>query len=90
MKKTVFLIFLSLNLMGQSNFYTHQVFVLNEGYFDYTTKEILEPVTLGSFNPTSNTYITLDTIKDARFASDILVDDQFLYIAADSKLLRMI
>ena len=31
--------------------YVHQVLILNEGYFDYTTQQIIEPVTIGSYDP---------------------------------------
>ncbi len=88
MKKiTVLLALIFSNSMLAQN-YVHQVYVLNEGYFDYQTNTILEPVTLGSFNPQSGSYSVVDTIENMRFASDIYLDGDFAYIAADSKILK--
>ncbi|MEE2699977.1 MAG: hypothetical protein VYD71_01260 [Bacteroidota bacterium] len=64
--------------------YVHQVFVLNEGYFDYALNQSIEPVTIGSYNPSSQTYSTVDTIHGARFASDLALDDNCFYVAADN------
>ena len=66
--------------------YVHQVLVLNEGYFDYTTSQIVEPVTIGTYNPTTQVYLTIDTIDGARFASDIVIDGSYFYVAADNEL----
>ena len=68
--------------------YVHQVFILNEGYFDYQTNQIIEPVTIGSYDPNTQTFTTIDTINGARFASDIIVDDSFFYVAADNTLYK--
>lgn len=67
--------------------FTDRVLVLNEGYFDFWTNEILTPVTLGSYDPTAGTYATIHTIDDVRFASDLLIDNAQYIIAADNKLL---
>ena len=66
--------------------YVHQVLVLNEGYFDYTLNQSIEPVTIGSYNPISQQYIIIDTIQGARFASDLIIDDDYFYVAADNML----
>ena len=91
MKKTIFTLTLcismSLHVLSQ-NVSVQQVFVLNEGYFDYTNNQIGEPVTLGVYDPNSQTYQVLDTITGARFASDMLIDDNYLYVAADNKLYK--
>ena len=91
MKKTIFTFILcismSLHVLSQ-NVSVQQVFVLNEGYFDYTNNQIGEPVTLGVYDPNSQTYQVLDTISGARFASDMLIDDNYLYVAADNKLYK--
>ena len=58
--------------------YVDQVFILNEGYFDYTSNQIVEPVTIGVFNPSSQVYNVIDTIQGARFASDLILDQDFL------------
>ena len=71
---------------GQS--YLHQVLVLNEGYFDYSTSTIVTPVTVGSFDPASHVYETVSTIDGARFASDLIIYDGYYYVAADAKIIK--
>ncbi len=84
--------FLSMALfLGQISFaqeYVHQVLVLNEGKLNYTTNEIEVPVTLGSYDPSTQIYTSLDTIEDARFASDMKIDEDYLYVAADNRLIK--
>ena len=67
----------------------HQVLVVNEGYYDYQTNVILEPVTIGSYNPVSQQYQIVDTLENMRFASDLVIDGNFYYVAADSKIFKM-
>lgn len=67
----------------------HQVLVVNEGYYDYQTNAILEPVTIGSYNPVSQQYQIVDTLENMRFASDLVIDGNFYYVAADSKIFKM-
>ena len=73
---------------AKSNEYVHQIFVLNEGYFDYSTNQIVEPVTIGVYTPSDDSYSVVDTIENARFASDLVVHEDFFYVAADNKLLK--
>ena len=82
------LLFLSVLIAdsGKAQDYVHQVLVLNEGYFDYTLNQSIEPVTIGSYNPISQQYIIIDTIQGARFASDLVIDDYHFYVAADNML----
>lgn len=78
-------------LLGQISFaqeYVHQVLVLNEGKLNYITNEIEVPVTLGSYDPSTQIYTSVDTIEGARFASDMIVDGDYLYVAADNKLMK--
>ncbi len=88
MKKITLLLSLCLSNFMLAQNYVHQVYVLNEGYFDYQTNTILEPVTLGSYNPQSGVYSVVDTIENMRFGSDIYVDGDFAYVAADSKIMK--
>jgi hypothetical protein len=66
----------------------NQVLLLNEGRFDYTTGEIETPVTIGSYDPFTSIYSVVDTIEGARFASDMLIDGDYFYVAADTQLLK--
>ena len=89
MKKlyVVFAVLLTSALLNAQSF-ADRVLILNEGYFDYVTNEIQTPVTLGSYEPTTGLYTTLFTIDNARFASDLLVDADNYFIAADNMLLK--
>jgi hypothetical protein len=87
MKNFVYL-FLLLAINAFSQDYVHQVLVLNEGYYNYTDSEIVVPVTIGSYDPNTEIYTSLDTIEGARFASDIVIDGDFYYVAADTMLLK--
>ena len=70
---------LAMNLSAQQS-ELHQVVILNEGPFG-------GPVTVGSFNPTSKSYSSFDTIN-GRFASDVIIDNGFIYVAADSLIVK--
>ena len=88
--KNLFLLFgLSLTVITQAQNYLHQTLILNEGYFDYQTNEIIEPVTIGSYNPASQTYQIVDTLEGMRFASDMIINGPYYYVAADSKIFKM-
>tara|TARA_R110001583_G_scaffold13766_5_gene58750 strand:- start:4977 stop:6149 length:1173 start_codon:yes stop_codon:yes gene_type:complete len=88
MKKIIILIgvLFTQALSGQS--YVQQVLILNEGYFDYNTNQIVEPVTVGSYDPVTQIYSTVDTITGARFASDIIIDGDYFFVAADNTLYK--
>ena len=68
--------------------YVHQVLVLNEGYFDYTTNQSIIPPTIGSYDPATEIYTTVDTILGARFASDMIIGGDHVYVAADNMLYK--
>jgi hypothetical protein len=87
MKKVVLVLCLIYQgIMAQN--VVNQVLILNEGRYDYTTGEIETPVTIGSYNPVTNNYSVVDTIDGARFASDMLIDGNYFYVAADTQLLK--
>ena len=88
MKRLLFFTLLIYGHLGIAQNYVHQVFVLNEGYFDYTLNQSIEPVTIGVYNPITQDYQAIDTITEARFASDLVVDEDFFYDAADNKLYK--
>jgi len=88
MKKVFLIVGLGLTLCAQAQNYLHQVLILNEGYFDYNLNQILTPVTVGSYNPATQTYQEVSTINNMRFASDLIIDGNAYYVAADSKILK--
>jgi len=89
MKKVLLTFGLGLTGLVQAQNYVHQAIILNEGNYDYQTNEILVPVTIGSYNPANQSYQVVDTLEGMRFGSDILIDGEFYYVAADSKIFKM-
>ena len=89
MKKVLLTVGLFLSVFAQAQNYVHQAIILNEGYFDYQTNEILVPVTIGSYNPANQMYQVVDTLEGMRFGSDVLINGDFYYVAADSKIFKM-
>lgn len=89
MKKVLLSVGLFLSVYSQAQNYLHQVIVLNEGYFDYQTNQIIEPVTIGKYEPVLQSYSVVDTLEGMRFASDLIIDGNFYYVAADSKIFKM-
>ena len=65
-----------------------RVLVLNEGAVDFQTGKILEPVSLGAYSLTDQQYRKLFDIADMRFASDLQLDGDSYWVAADRKILR--
>tara|TARA_B100001093_G_scaffold415171_1_gene405498 strand:+ start:4692 stop:5876 length:1185 start_codon:yes stop_codon:yes gene_type:complete len=79
-------LFLLLALLFSSSFaqnQVHQVLILNEGLYGYDS-----PVTVGSFDPLTQNYTTVAEIDSSRFASDLIIDSTFFYVAADNKILK--
>ena len=83
MKKLLFLLLIGTQgLFAQD--YVNQVLVLNEGKFGQNEF----PVTLGSYDPTTQNYEVVDTIEGARFASDMIIDGDNIFVMADTLLLK--
>jgi len=76
----------SFGLLAQQ--YTHQVLIANEGFFDFQTNAILEPATIGSYDPISQTYTVVDTLEGQRFSSDVVIDGNVYFVAADTKIFK--
>ena len=79
-------LFLILTLLSSSSFaqnHVHQVLILNEGLYGYDSL-----VTVGSYDPLTETYTTVVEIDSSRFASDLIIDSTFFYVAADNKILK--
>lgn len=88
MKKVLLIIGLGLSVAMQAQSYLHQVLILNEGYYDYNSATIVTPVTVGSYNPSTQTYQEVSTISNMRFASDLVIEGNAYYVAADSKIVK--
>ncbi|MBP7451107.1 MAG: T9SS type A sorting domain-containing protein [Flavobacteriales bacterium] len=79
---------LAITLRVGAQSYVHQVLVLSEGYFDVGANEQVLPPTLGSYDPTTGTYQTVATLAGPRFASDVIVANGSIYVAADDRVYR--
>ena len=88
MKQIFFIVFSGLFFTLFSQNYLHQVLILNEGYFDYQTGVQGVPVTVGSYNPATQSYQQVSSISGMRFASDLIIEGNVYYVAADSKILK--
>ena len=60
--------------------YLHQVFVLNEGWSDWQTGEVLVQPTLGVYDPALNVYETVASIEEAGFISDAIIVNGYLLL----------
>ena len=89
MKKVLFSVGMGFSTILNAQNYVHQALILNEGKFDYNTSSIIEPVTIGSYNPVSQTYSIVDTLEGMRFASDLIIDGNYYYVAADTKIFKI-
>lgn len=81
-------ILLSTTVALRAQTYVNQVIFLNEGYYDMQNQEQVHPVTIGSYNPSTQQYQEVAEIPGARFGSDLAISNGFLYVAADSELLK--
>ena len=90
--KKIALVLLSfvVNYSFSQNDYVNQVLILNEGYLDFYTDEIIEPVTVGVYSISSSnpSYSQVIEITGAKFASDLIIDGEYFYVAADDRILK--
>ena len=68
--------------------YINQVLLLNEGSLDFSTQEIIDPVKIGSYDPQTNTYTTIIEISDVKFATDLIIHEDYFFVAADDKIFK--
>ena len=90
MKKILYtLLFIVTHVYSQTE-YVNQVLILNEGYLDFTTDEIIEPVTVGVYSISSSdpSYSEVIEISGAKFATDLIIDGDYFYVAADNRILK--
>ena len=84
MKKVILLPIIAFFISNAQNSYINQILILNEGYLDFSSDSIIEPVTIGSYDIVANTYSDVVTIEGAKFASDLIIEGDFFYVAADN------
>ena len=87
MKNYKFFIYL-IFCFGFSQNENNLLIILNEGHFNYALQEIVEPVKIGIYDLESELYAEPIIINEARFASDMIINDNFLYVAADNRLIK--
>ncbi|MCH8904416.1 MAG: hypothetical protein IIA45_10935 [Bacteroidetes bacterium] len=84
----VFLAIINISNQLLAKVYLHQVIVLNEGRYDYAADTQAVAVTIGTYDPVTGIYSDFDTITEARFASDVQIHGDFIYVAADTLLIK--
>ncbi len=90
MKKTLltFAIAATTTVCSFAQQYLHQVVVVNEGYYNYQSGIQVVPVSVGVYHPQTKQYQVIDVVSGSQFASDAKVDNGFIYVAADNKILK--
>jgi len=78
---------ISLTTLAQEK-YVKRIFVLNEGHYDYWTGQTVVPVTVGYIDMNTRQYVSFDTIWGARFGVDMVLEDSFLYVTADTFIIK--
>tara|TARA_B100001142_G_C14348671_1_gene661051 strand:- start:11141 stop:12340 length:1200 start_codon:yes stop_codon:yes gene_type:complete len=88
--KYIYILFLLFSFLtnAQNSPYINQVLILNEGCYDFYEQEMLEPATIGVYIPENNTYNTIMEIEGATFTTDLIIDGNYFYVAADNKILK--
>lgn len=67
----------------------HSVLILNEGRYDYVNQSQAIPVSLGKYDPKAKSYEKIKDIVGVRFASDLLIHDNYILLAADTALIKL-
>ena len=86
--KYFFYLSIIISTLHAQNEYINQVLLLNEGALDFNTNEVIEPVKIGKYNPSSNTYETIIQIDNVDFATDIVINEDYFLVAADNKIMK--
>jgi hypothetical protein len=81
---SIVLVFIALFSYSQNSF-IKQIVVVNEGQYDYVAGIQKIPVSIGIYNTISKNYQVIDVINNSKFASDAIISNSILYIAADNK-----
>lgn len=76
----------SSNLSAQA-YKLNQVIVLNDGNRLYNDTTGVY-TTVGSYNPATKVYQDFDTIKGSKFGSYVIIDSGYIYVGADSLLIK--
>lgn len=88
MKKILFSLFTGFSALVFGQNYVNQVIIVNEGYYDYMSSQIVEPVTVGVYDPSTQVYQVVNTLTNERFASDAIVVGNEYYVAADQSIYK--
>ncbi|MBK8848341.1 MAG: T9SS type A sorting domain-containing protein [Bacteroidetes bacterium] len=89
MKKIASLLFACLiALAAHAQLTVQNVYVLNEGYYDWNTSTIVTAPSAGYYNPITKNYTTFATFANAQFASDLIIEGNVIYIAASDGIYR--
>jgi len=76
----------TMNVYAQKAYRLNQVIVLHDG--NYLTAKHGVYATVGTYNPATNVYKDFDTIKGATFGSYVIIDSGYIYVGADTLLVK--
>lgn len=65
------------------------VWLLNEGRYEYINQSQAIPVSLARYDVQNKSYEEMLQLSDVRFGSDLLVTDEFIFMAVDTLLLKL-
>jgi len=88
MKKILLSLFTGFSALVFGQNYVNQVIIVNEGYYDYMSSQIVEPVTVAVYDPATQVYQVVNTLVSERFASDAIVVGNEYYVAADQTIYK--
>lgn len=75
----------SANVLAQS---PTKILIANEGYNDFSTGEQVVKPSIAVYDIASDVYQVIEEIEGSSFTSDIEIDGNFFYVAADNKVLK--
>lgn len=84
MKKILLSLFAIAAFTAHAQTSVNQVIILNEGYYNWSSGMQDVPVTIGAYNPATHIYMAFDTITGAQFASDVIINGNFIYAACSN------
>ncbi len=78
-----------LSHFAQTQEVVKKVLILNEGRYDYINQVQAIPVSLGEYDPLTKSYREVKTFDGVRFGSDLKIEGDHIYVAADNALIRL-
>lgn len=65
------------------------VWILNEGVLDWNTNEMLEPASVGVYDPETGVFSDVLEFPEADFTTNIIIEGGSAYLGADNKIVKI-